>query len=280
MFTSGALEIIYQGYSIRLRVYRSKLYGWRCFLHFNPSRIVQPVGIGLCRLRDLHEVIDEVMVIVSRHVRPLRPSDYYSVRRLDVARNFSGVVSPIDYLTGLFGVYRPHTKSASLIKGRDGIIGTLRAGSPSGGWVSLYDKHLESPHLAPEGTMRVEVQARQSWCRRYGGIYTVSDLTVENLSRLIRKRVRWFGLEREVMTFETACEKVLRSHQLDRRVQDNLIRYILEAQMGLDFTATLKSIAKYRGILGDLNISIQLDTDVRQSVGHLDLRTGTEVRVA
>ena len=280
VITSGWLEIVYRGHTIRLNAYRSKSFGWRCFLHFNPSRIVDPVGMRLCRPRDLHDVISEVMGVVSQYVRPTGPSDYFRVHRVDVARNFRGITSPIDYLTGLHGVYRPHAQSTSLISDRSGRLGTLRSGSQSGGWVQLYDKHLQSPHLAQEGTMRAEVQARESWCQRYGGIYTVSDLTIPNLSRLMRNRIRWFGLEREVVTFETACEKILRNRQLDRRVQDNLVRYILERQMGLDLTATPKSIAKYRSILGDMNISVQLERDLAGSVGHLDLRSGTEVRAA
>ena len=128
--------------------------------------------------------------------------------------------------------------------------------------------------------MRFEVQARQNWCRRYGGINTVADLTVPNLSRLMRNRLRWFGLEREVMTPETACGKIIRNRDLDKREQDGLIRYVLELQAGLDPTASPKSISKYRNRLGELNISPSLDSASDRSVAHLDFRAGAEVRVA
>lgn len=277
----GWLEIIYKAHTIRLKAYRSESLGWRGFLHFNPARIVDPAGIGLCRPRDLYDVIEEVMGVVSQHVRPLGPSVSFSVRRIDVARNFSGVVSPTNYLTGLFGVYRPHAKSTSLIKGRDGQIGTLRSGSGSGGWVSLYDKHLEAPHVAPPGTMRFEIQARRSWCQRFGGIYTVSDLTPFNLDKLTRNRIRWFGLERDVMTSNTACEKILLNRDLEKREQDGLIRYVLETRLGIKPTASVSSVRKYRALIGNLNIAPSVDlTTETDLIAHLDFKSGTEVQVA
>ena len=206
VITSGWLEIVYLGHTLRLYVFHRESCGWRCFLHFNPSRIVEPVGIGLCRLRDLHDVIDEVMNIVSQHVRPFGPSDYFTVRRIDIARNLRGIARPADYLLGLRSVYRPHATLTGLLGGAGPACGTLQAGSASGGKVKLYDKHLKDPHLAPPGTMRVEVEAHRGWCKKFG-IHTVADLSPVTVGRLVRNRLDWFGLERQVMTFETACER-------------------------------------------------------------------------
>jgi len=279
VFTSGWLEIHHEGHTIRLRTYRSPSGTWRCFLHFNPSRIVEPVGIGLCRLHDLHNVIEEVMGVVSQHVRPYGPSDYFSVRRIDIARNLRGITRPADYLLGLRAVYRPHATLTGLLGGAGPACGTLQSGSASGGKVKLYDKHLKDPHLAPPGTMRAEVEAHSGWCKKFG-IHTVADLSPVIIGRLVKNRLDWFGLEREVMTFETACEKVIEMPGMSAPTKIGLLQYVLSVRRGVDPKVTASTIRKYNGLLKEHQIAPYLSGDVHRSVSRLDLRTGTEVRVA
>ena len=279
LITSGWLEIDYKGHTIRIRLFRSDK-GFRCYLHFNPSRIVQPLGIGLCRPRDLPAVIDDVMEVVSKYVRPYGPTAYFKVRRINIARNFYGVDSPIRYLTGLFKIRRPHAKYTRTWGGGDGKIGTLETGSKSGGKCKLYDKHLQSPHLAVPGTMRFEVEAHESWLKRLSGINTVSDLTVSAISKLMWNRMRWFSLETPVMNVKTAEERILRNQDLGTALQNGLLRYILERQFGLAISAKYQTVAKYGRILQELGIAVYADDVVEEQTCRLDFKTGTEVRVA
>jgi hypothetical protein len=279
VITSGWLEISHLGHTIRLKVYRSRLCGWRCFMHFNPSRIVEPLGIGLCRSQDLPAVIDDVMGVVSQHVRPFGSSDYFTVRRIDIAHNLRGIDRPADYLLGLRGVYRPHATLTGLLGGAGPACGTLQAGSASGGKVKLYDKHLKDPDLAPPGTMRAEVQADLGWCKQFG-ILRVADINPLSVGRLVTNRLDWFGLEREVMTFETACEKVIELPDMTASTKLGLLHYVLSVQKGFDPTVSISTARKYNGLLKKYQISPFLGGDVDRSVSRLDLRTLTEVRVA
>ena len=43
VITSGWLEIVYLGHTIRLRTYRASSGTWRCFMHFNPSLDRRPL---------------------------------------------------------------------------------------------------------------------------------------------------------------------------------------------------------------------------------------------
>lgn len=280
VITSGWIEIGNDRCKLRIDVYRPNGHEWWCALQFNPARVVNPSGIALCRPRDLERVIDGATIKVRRHVVPKIGSHLFQVRRVDIGRTFREVSSPGRYLAGLHSVPKPRARFNSLIRGKDGVVETLRAGSKSGGCVSLYDKHRESSGLAPPGTLRCEVQARPSWCQRYGGIFVVEDLTGMNIGRLFRNRVRWFGLERHVMTGRTACEQILRSKDLDIRTREGLALYVLAIERGVEPGVTSRTATKYRGILRELAIAPIPGSSVDTVVSRLDFKSGTEIRVA
>jgi hypothetical protein len=277
---SGHLEVSRRSHDFQINVYRS--YGsWMCSFEFNPARIVDPDGYGLCHPEDLADVIDEVTETVRSHVAPILPNDCFTVRRLDIARNFQGVDQPARYLLGLRPVARPYATRESLWFDK-GVPATLWAGLKSGDTVKLYDKHLQAPQLTPSGTVRVEVQALQGWCKRYGGIERVEDLTPENIDILFDNRTDWMGLKREVMTVESAIDKILQIEGMDVRTKLGLLEYASAVRRGTDPLLTVKASAltKYKQILKDLGIAPYLDVDFDRATFRLDFESGTEVRVA
>ena len=219
------------------------------------------------------------MVEVRRFVAPTTAWELSSVKDLDVTRNFHGISSPGRYLSGLAAIPRTHASADSLYRGRDGLPETLRVGSKSGGWAVLYDKHRESPRLAPAGTLRFEIQGR-GWCKRYGGITCVEDLTPLNIARLVVNRVKWLGLESELMASETACAQILRNENYDARFRNGLALYVLDTQRGVSPAITPRTASKYIKALRELGIAPTSKTGVDPVVTRLDFRSGTEVEVA
>ncbi len=263
--TSGRLKLIHRSHTFQINVYRC-YWGWECSVEFNPARIVDPNGYAFCHPDDLIDVTDEVVEVVVRHVRPRLPTDCSVVKRVDVARNFSGVEQPERYLLGLRHVPRPYATREGLWSG-SGVPETLWAGTKSGDMFKLYDKHRKSPHLAPPGTLRWEVQAKKSWLKRCGGISRVEDLTPENIDTLVDDRIKWSGLECEVMTVESAVDKILQIEGINATTKVGLLEYASAVRRGVDPRTCAKPsvVGRYRRILKDQRIAPYLDVDFDRS---------------
>jgi hypothetical protein len=125
--------------------------------------------------------------------------------------------------------------------------------------------------------MRAETQAR-SWAQRYGGISTVGDITMRSIDRLMINRAEWFGLEMGVVTIETALALIVMS-DLTPTVKINLQRFIIDRNEGVT-TVSDSTASKYMKILRELRISPSLKRGTDRSIMRLDLKSGTEVKVA
>jgi hypothetical protein len=83
-----------------------------------------------------------------------------------------------------------------------------------------------------QGTLRFEVQALQGWCKQLANISTFSDLTQTSIDKLFFSRMKWFGLEAEVMYYGTLLDRILDDPSLSTRVQNGLLRYVRAIQRG------------------------------------------------
>jgi hypothetical protein len=128
--------------------------------------------------------------------------------------------------------------------------------------------------------MRFEVQARQGWLKSRGCITTFSDLTEANIDRLFFDRMRWFGLEAEVMTYGTFLDRILDDSSLDTRTQNGLLKYVRAMQRGSEPQIHARTAQKYKRLLRELNIAPYDETIADWSVTRLDFESGTEIQVA
>jgi hypothetical protein len=119
------------------------------------------------------------------------------------------------------------------------------------------------------GTMRAELQAHSRWCKRYGLIHLLGDVTERSVDRLFANRMSWFGLEHEVMTLETAFEEVLSLKEMTSR------------KKGEQPSVSARTEGDYKRLLRSLRIApIRRKGNLDTSISHLDLEAGTEARVA
>jgi hypothetical protein len=213
------------------------------------------------------------------YASPLVSLEEVQVRRIDIAQNFHDIAHPARYVLGLESVPRPNARKNYLYRGTTGLPQTLEAGS-NAGWVRLYDKGLEDPGVAPPGTMRVEVEAHRGWAERYGPIYTTADLTSENVVKIFLNRMRWFGVENEVMTFETARKEIYFSNALGTRRKMAMVQYMYNLEDGKPPGVSKRTISDYKSILRDLGIGPMRVGGADRSITRLDLASGTEIRVA
>ena len=178
------------GATAHLRVYRVDGID-KARIEVNPSRVLDPDGIGLCPAEALPEVLRLVVAAFSRFVE-ITPDRLACARvtRLDVAVHFPGVLSPDEWITGLTRPSVTYARQRTVHFSRSGQPQTYRLGSKSTGHVIVYDKHDTHPALAPEGYLRFEVQARTPWLKT-ANITTLAVITPSSIHRLAQERFGW-----------------------------------------------------------------------------------------
>ena len=124
------------------------------------------------------------------------------------------------------------------------------------------------------------MEAYKAWCRRYGNIFTTADLSRENIGKLFQNRMRWFGLENEVMTFETARRQILFSDQIGSRRKLGLLQYTYDLEEGKSAKVSSRTASEYNRTLRDLAMGPMREQSKDQSITRLDIETGTEILVA
>lgn len=192
--------------------------------------------------------------------------------RLDITCNFYDVSNPARYLRGLEPIKRPYGKTTL-------SHGTLASGSKSSGWFKLYDKHLRNRELAPRGTMRAELQAKRPLLGRHG-LKLLADVTPCRVRTLFLERAKWFGLEREVMTTNTAARIIAKAPDLSPTVKVNLMNYVFDTVSGEDTGVTPRTAAKYNALLSQHQLSPYLERVTDKSVRHLDVRSHREIKAS
>lgn len=248
-------------------------------VEFNPSRIVDPAGH---RLATIHESTAALEVVVNRVgflIAPMLPEslETFKVKRIDVARDFHGVMSPSELLRGLAGIPRKYAKKSSLYN--DPVRGgaqTLMVGSGAG-VVRLYDKWAETKGRVEAGTIRWEVQAREAWCKRLGGLSSVAQLNFETVERLAVDRWEWSAMGAEILS-HLSVRELARRLGVRESEASAFWGWVVDHSLSSGWTPSPTTEAKYRRYLRELGIGFKFDAFVSSASSvRLDWATGTQV---
>lgn len=269
---------------------------WWGKLETNPSRILDPDGYSLADVSTCGMVAEVMADVASDFFRPAEDSSEWSVKRVDVARDFTGVVSPGFYVRGLLNVRRPYAKKTYLYADPSkGNAETLYAGSGAGG-VRLYDQHAAyADKGAPEGSLRWEVEARGDWLSRScgeEGAVRLALLTAENLRRLGRERWEWSGMGTKVEATVNVVEAIERmicvghkgpdcpkDEHVTRAKADRLLGQLVRESFGIASTDRMTEV-RYRALREAVGAIPAAELFAASSVtvaGRLDYVSGLEV---
>lgn len=252
----------------------------------NPSRLADPAGCSLLPLDAWHASVRAMWEAASLVTVPIGRVGAASVKRVDVARDFRGVVAPEFFVRGLLNVRRPYAKKVGVWSDvHSGSAETLQVGSGAG-MVRLYDQHAAyADRGAPAGAVRWECEARggkDGWLARVG-VRTVADVDEGVLRRLAAERWSWSRMGEVVTGTANVVEVIARkvaagevSQSVADRVLGQLVRECL-GQAGHVSNDTASSYEKYKRQWG-IRPSADLfgGADVTYAA-RLDFETGSEV---
>jgi hypothetical protein len=252
---------------------------------FNPSRVVDPGGYGLAPVSAFRPTVQLVAVAVEQLLAPEdRDSESWSVKRLDVARDFEGVDQVPVVIRALAPLHRPHAR-LNLVHSdstRNGAQ-TLLVGSRTAGSTRLYDKHQETDGAAPVGSLRFEAECKPGWLSNYGGIKKVRDVTEQSAGMLAQNRWDWSQMGAEVAGDLGQLVERVAASGLSNRQQIGFLGWLVMQAAGSGAPVAAKEAsAKYRRIQRDLGIAAPTELVTTGAVvRRLDWDTGREVlRVA
>ena len=229
-------------------------------VEFNPSRFVDPDGFGLASLSDCLDAFPLVVNSAGALVEAVHSDDFssYSLRRVDVAKDFHSVVSPSALIRGLAPIPRKWARK-NLVHADPSRNGaqTLLVGSNSGA-ARLYDKCAETKGKAPSGTVRCEIESRTDWLRNYGGVSTVADLHKLGVNELGQNRFEWSAMGVEVKSSQGVVAALVES-ELSPRERCAFLGWLVMQSSEFAYTPAKATLAKYRKIQRDLNITLGVD---------------------
>lgn len=257
---------------------------WWGKVECNPSRVVDPDGVGLASVGDIEVALMTCEIAARTCMDPAGVVDDWRVKRVDVARDFEGVEDPGRLIRGLVAVHRPHSRQNMVYADpKANRAETLMVGNASGR-TRLYDKHVESEGLAAEGTVRWETEARRDWLHRLADIRRVRDLTEEKLELLARDRWEWSAMGVEVASSVGRLVRVVQSsEELSEREALFFLGWLMAEAAGQPARSLgAATVAKYRRMQRSLGIAAPSDFEgLVEVLSRLDWESGTEVlRVA
>jgi hypothetical protein len=257
---------------------------WWGKIECNPSRIVEPGGYGLASIAQLRPAVERVAVAAGALIEP-EDEDVagWSVKRLDVARDFDGIDQAPTLIRALAPIHRPYSRR-NLVHADPSRHGaqTLMVGSGAG-VVRLYDKHAETSGVAPVGSLRWEAECRSGWLSAYGGVKRLGDVNDERAGLLARDRWEWSQMGAEVAGDLSRLVGRVRASDLSVREQRAFLGWIVEQAAGACWEPpSSRTLAKWRTVQRDLGIVAPTDLETTGAVlRRLDWESGREVlRVA
>ena len=156
-------------------------------VEFNPSRWIDPTGWTTAPLTEIGSVVDAVWESIAPVFEPTVNVSEAEVRRLDIARDFTGVERPNRYLMRL----DTNARAVKMLN-RTHYVSTVNDGwtiqltNGSGKHMRMYDKHHQSGGRAPFGSIRFEVELHK-WLTNHGSnIRTIADITPWAVSQTAR----------------------------------------------------------------------------------------------
>lgn len=256
---------------------------WWGKVEANPSRVVDPDGVGLAGVDQLPAVLDVMALAAGIEMSPAEPVEDWRVKRLDLARDFEDVEDPGRMIRGLGPVHRPYARLNMIhADPQRNRAETLMVGSGAG-VVRLYNKHTESKGRAAEGTVRWEVEARKDWCQKNGDIGRVRDLTDEKTRQLAVERWEWSQMGVEVASSVGRLVRATARSGLTERERVFFVGWLMCEAGGQPVRGLSRMTeTKYRKLQRDLGIAAPMDlTSAVEVVSRLDWESGRELlRVA
>lgn len=255
---------------------------WWGKVECNPSRVVDPDGVGLATLAELPEVLSMMGRAATRTSEPQASGKEVLVRRLDLARDFVDVEDAGRLIRGLAPVHRPFARRNLLhADPKRNRAETLMVGSGAG-VVRLYNKSVESRGRAPEGTVRWEAELRRGWLERQD-IKSVADLTSASVDAAARERWEWSAMGVEVTSSVERFVRAAQAEGMSERERAFFVGWMLCEAGGSPVRGlSCHTVAKYRRLQRELGIAAPCDLkDQVEVVSRLDWDSGREVvRVA
>ena len=247
-------------------------------VEWNPSRVADPDG---CSLVGLEQALDELPFVVAAAAEVVSssvPPAEFSVTRLDVARDFhTSLQTASALIRSLAPIHRPWARK-NLVHADPSRNGaqTLMVGSGAG-VARLYDKYAETGGVAPEGTLRLEFEARRGWLARYGEVAMLGDLGDEAVARLAANRFEWSAMGREVCTLPDLVA-ALASSGLSPAQQRSFLGWLYMEHLGYDGGLARATLARFRRVRRDLNIgALSVAAEGSRFVSRLDWDSGEVV---
>lgn len=274
------IDMPFDGGEALLEVYWAQGQHWGS-IEFNPSRIVDPHGAGLCAVRDLPHILTSAWEACSSFVSPLYDLSQARVKRLDVARDFMGVRDFTVYADALPRLPASHARQSRVyFDPRTGSPQTIYKGSKDN-FVRMYDKSAQSPGKVQEGTVRFEVQAGPRWCKKFG-IELVEDLSSDTVWDLLETRFLWAGCSSPVLSVPEFLSRLKQVRddkgELWSQVKiDAFLGHFYQKSMGVAGKLSKDRDGKYKRVLRELGVPSDRSWMNDRASVRLDLETGREV---
>jgi len=248
-------------------------------VEFNPSRVVDPDGASLASVAETLEVFSSVVMAAGCVVVPTRIDELgsYTVKRIDVAKDFQCVTSPSALIRGLAPIPRNWARK-NLVHADPSKHGaqTLMVGSKEG-VVRLYDKFAETHGQVAPGTLRWEVEARATWASKYGSLRLMSDLPNTGIEKLALDRWEWSAMGVEVSTVSGVLD-VVAALGLSERESTMFLGWLVRQSTPYAWSPSFTTVAKFRRLQRELGISVGPDAlDSMSASCRLDWQLGEAV---
>jgi len=249
-------------------------------VEWNPSKVVDPEGWELASVGEAVLSIGAAASAARQLMHPVwdDPREW-SLKRIDVAKDFAEVEEAPTLIRGLGAIHRPWSRLNQTHSDpkRHGAQ-TLMVGSGAG-VVRLYDKHAETNGEAPTGTVRWECEAR-AWAKEKGHMKMLGDIDSDSVEFLGQERFGWSGMGAEVAgSLSRLVAVVSECEYLSSAEKRSFLGYLVEQSAGLGVASVSKNtLTKYRRLQREVGIAAPCDFgSMLEVVRRLDWDSGREV---
>lgn len=256
-------------------------------IEFIPSKVVDPTSAHLCSFNEWPDVLDQVLEEALPYVTPKVDVEEFTVRRLDVSRDFDGVASFPLYAYSAFSLPMAHATRKEIFRKGGSPAQSVYAGTRTAGHVLLYDRHQKHPKVVPTGRVRFEVRGRNEGWLQTAGINQLGDLTHEAALGFLADRWAWFHGSTRLVGEDTFLQLAQGLVDDDGTTWSDLTVETFVGHAWMAARGVAKPLhsgrqAKYNKAIAHTGITladIHAGTPLpANSTRYLDLYTGTEVR--
>jgi hypothetical protein len=247
-------------------------------LDWNPSRHFDPEGFSLASVASTAESASEVLSLLDDFAGGLQTaSETARVTRLDVAQDFDLGESVSPFLKSLAHAHRRYaTLNHYFTDANSNKAQTFIAGNKSG-LIRCYDKHAES-EVAPEGTVRVEVQSRRDWLKRFAEIRSLADVSESKVARLAHNRFEWSKCGVEVVSRKALQDKIS-ALPLSASRRSTLYAFVVAQSLGEQLNLSANTTRLYRRLQVEHGLLVSADDEpTTPNSLRLDWSSGQVVR--